>query len=50
MLRMTDSRIVIAFVELTTVVITSWNGTIAQARLSPGSMPGRSTTNVTSIR
>ena len=33
-----------------TVAITSWNGTTAQATLSPGSPPGRLSTSATSAR
>ena len=35
---------------LTTVMITSWNGTTAQATLSPGAAPASSMTNVMSSR
>jgi hypothetical protein len=50
MFRMIDSRMVIAFVELATAAITSWNGMIAHARLRPGAWPGLSSANVTSRR
>ena len=35
---------------LTTVIITSWKGTTAQAMLRPGATPGRSMTSAMSAR
>src|SRR5215204_3243433 len=50
MLSRIGRRISIASIAFATVNITSWKGTIAAARLSPGACPGRSSTNVTSSR
>ena len=50
MLRMIDRRIWIVPSPLMTLVMTSWNGTTAQAIESPGASPGRSRTTVTRTR
>ena len=48
MFRTIERRAATALIALTMVVVKSWNGTTAQARLSPGASPGRSSTSVTS--
>src|SRR6266516_1778019 len=50
MLRMIERRVVTADMAFITVVMISWKGTTAHARLSPGANPGRLRTNVTRIR
>ena len=45
-----DRRIARASSELITVIIRTWNGTTAQARLRPGAPPGRFSTKTTSSR
>jgi hypothetical protein len=50
MLVMIERRALIALSAFITVIITSWNGTIAHAMLSPAASPGRLNTNATSSR
>ena len=50
MLRTIVRRVVTAIIALITVDMSSWNGTTAQARLSPGARPWVFSTIVTSSR
>ena len=50
MFAMIDPRVETDVSALITVSITSWNGTIAQARLRPGAVPLRWITKETSNR
>ena len=50
MFRMIEPRRAIALRPFVTVIMTSWKGTMAHARLSPTAPPGRSTRTLTSTR
>ena len=50
MLSRIDRRTWIVPIPFVMLVITSWNGTTAQAIESPGASPGRSSTTVTRTR
>ncbi len=50
MLPMIVARARVESSEVTTVAMMSWNGTTAQATLSPGSPPGLLSTSATSAR
>ena len=50
MLPMIVARARVESSDVTTVAMMSWNGTTAQATLSPGSPPGRFSTSATRAR
>jgi len=50
MFRMIERRKSTALIAFVTDIISSWNGTTAHARLSPGAAPGRWSTTETSSR